>query len=882
MDFLPCVARQEPDLGFHELNQIRLPATPGRPIGCEQVGTGSDAERSRVAGPGSATRTVTHCTALCATLYNSGSDRVVASNFLRGLTIVVVVLCGGRTLRAQGVDLANRPVAEIRIEGLNQVPEQFVRNNIRLKKGDPYDADVVNHDIQLITHLGRFSSVVTKAEPLADGSIVVTYVVTEQAVIAEVLFTGNKQVADQALAKTVLVRAGDGVDPFLIDRGIRQIKSVYEKKGYYNTDVDYDQERLDEEGILLYRIREGPRPRIRAIRFEGHRAFTEPQLRSKIRARSYVPILRKGQLSREQLTFDATRLRDFYRDRGYLDAEADRIVDVSPNEKDATVTFLIKEGRRYTVSSIEVEGNRIFNKRQILARMALKVGDIYSLERVTQSTEALLNMYGSLGHLETRVNLDPQFHEREPTVKALVNITEGIAYLVGKVTVQGNQLTKQKVISRQVRGVHPNRTYDRAGLKTTEQRLAPSTLFTEARVTILGETDDPVRDALIEVKEAGTGSVSFGAGVSSDAGVAGAIDLVQKNFDITDFPESFGEFLTGKAFRGAGQFYAIRLQPGNERSLYSVTFKEPYIFDSNYFLDTNLFFFQRAREDWDEERLGGRVGLGQRFGDIYSASLNVRVEQVNIEDVDASAPVDVFAVEGESLITSFGASISRNTTNNRIFPTKGSRLRGGIERIGTLGGDYDFFKTSAKFRKFWSVNEDFFGRHTVVSLRTEVGYIFDTGNDSVLVDDDRNPITPPIRVGGFSDSPVFERFYAGGHRSFRAFEFRGVGPRGIVAGGRSSGLEGNDPVGGDFIFLLGGEYNFPIFQQIVRGVLFVDSGTVLEDIGLEKYRVSAGTGIRLQVPFLGSAPFAFDLAFPIVKEEGDEVQVFSFDMAIPF
>lgn len=791
-------------------------------------------------------------------------------------------MCGAGPLRAQGIDLANRPVAEIRIDGLDQVPKQFVRNNIRLQQGDPYDADVVQSDIVRITHLGRFSSVVTRAEPLADGSIVVTYVVTEQAVIAEVLFTGNKQVTDQQLNNTVLMRAGDRVDPFLINRGIQQIKSIYEDRGYYNTDVDYDAERLDEEGILLYRIREGPRPRIREIRFEGNKTFTVRQLKSKIQAKAYVPILRKGQLSREQLTLDATKLRDFYREGGYLDAEADRIIDLSPNDKDATVTFLIKEGRQYTVATIEVIGHRIFNTQQILARMMLKIGDIYSDDLEKRSKAGLIDMYGKLGHLETQVNINPLFHEREPTVNVKVTINEGIAYLVGKVTVHGNELTKQKVILRQVRGIHPNRPYDRTGKAETERRLAPSTLFKEARVTVLGDEDDPVRDALIEVKEASTGSVSFGAGVSSDAGVAGAIELVQKNFDITDFPESFGEFLTGKAFRGAGQFFAIRLQPGNERSLYSVTFKEPYIFDSDYFLDTNLFFVQRDREDWDEERLGGHIGIGQRFGDVYSASLNVHLKQVDIHRVQEDAPIDVFAVQGTSLLTSFGANISRNTTNSRVFPTSGSRLRGGIERVGALGGDYDLFKSSASFRKFWSVNEDFFGRHTVVSLRAEIAYIFDVDNITQRANDGPGG-TPgtPFRI---SESPLFERYYAGGHRSLRAFQFRGVGPRGIIAGGPGGNVaqEGNDPVGGDFMFLLGSEYNFPIFRKIVRGVLFIDSGTVLEEIGLEKYRVSAGTGIRLQVPFLGSAPFAFDLALPVVKEDGDETQVFSFDIAIPF
>jgi outer membrane protein insertion porin family len=795
-------------------------------------------------------------------------------------TGTLVWMLAAATGFAQVVDLEHRPVSDVRIEGLKQASEQLVRNQIRTSKGDPYSGAIIQEDIVRVTHLGRFSTVVSRAEPQPDGSIVVVFQVTEQAVVADVLFAGNKQLSDQELGKLVLLRVGDRVDPFLIDRGIQQIKAAYEQRGYYNTDVSIDEERIESESILLFLVREGPRPRILDMRFDGNRSFTSKQLRSKVRSKTYFPIFQKGQLSRERLTLDAARIRDFYRDRGYLDAEADRIIDVSPNEQDATVTFIIKEGRRYTVRAIVVEGNHIFSTPQIMARMPLKAGDVFSAERVKKSREALFDMYGKLGHLETKVAIQRLFDERQPTVDVTVVIDEGIAYLVGKVTVQGNDLTRQKVILRQVRGIRPGRTYDRSGLEKTRQRLAPSSLFSEARVTILGDEEDKVRDALIEVQEKNTGSISFGAGISSDAGIAGAIDLIQRNFDIGDFPESLSEFISGKAFRGAGQFCSIRVQPGNERSLYSVSFKEPYIFDSDYFLDTNAFFFDREREDFDEQRIGGRVGLGQRFGDIYSASITSRFENVDIRNIDVGAPVDAFAVEGQSGLTSIGLNLSRNTTDNSIFPTKGSRLRAGIERIGAFGGDFDFFKGSAAFRKFWTLAEDFFGRRTVFSVRTEVGHIFNAGDRTVVALDglDGTPLTP----ANISEAPLFERFYAGGHRTFRGFEFRGAGPRGIIAGGPRAATAGNDPVGGDFLFLLGAEYNFPIYQQIVRGVFFVDSGTIREDIGFDEYRVSVGTGLRLQIPFLGSAPFAFDVALPIVKEDGDEEQFFSFDLAIPF
>jgi outer membrane protein insertion porin family len=763
---------------------------------------------------------------------------------------------------AQAVNPENHPIFEVRVEGLKQVPKSLVLNQIRLKKGEPFQRKVSEEDIVRITHLGRFTSVKSTVMPRDDGSVVVTYVVVEQPLLADVQVVGNKAkgegLSDQELLSLVVLRAGDPVDQALIDRGAREIKRAYEKQGYFLCEVNVDQKLLDESGILIYNIREGPLVKIRDIRFEGNKSFLSDQLYAQIQSRTAILIFRKGELNRELLDGDAARIRQFYQDRGYLDAQVGRRIDLSEDQKDAVVVFFIEEGRRYTVDKVRVEGNQIFSGQQVMRAMALKPGSVFAADDLRKSQQAVIDLYGKLGFLATQVTIDRLFHMEQGDAKVdlVVRVEEGVPYLVGNILVRGNKLTKDKVVLRQVRGLEPGRRFDRTGLDVTQRRLRESSLFSEANVTVLGDPDDEVRDVLIEVKEQNTGSLSFGAGISSDAGVIGAIDLVQRNFDIADWPDSLGEFFTGRAFRGAGQSFSIGLAPGNRFSRYGFNFREPYLFDSAFFLDTDFRYYSRVREDWDERRLGGTVGLGYRLSDVWAVRLTGRGEVVDVKNIDRGAPIDVFDVAGESLITSLGVAVTRSTTDSRIFPTRGSRLTLGVSRAGVLGGDYDFTKATASFNKFWAVDEDFFGRKTVLSLNMDTGYILE--NDQ---------------------APIFERFYAGGHRSLRGFRFRGVGPRGIRA---SNGKVGSDPVGGDWLFLAGLEYNWPIFQEIVRGVVFVDSGTVQQDVGFDEYRVAVGAGIRLKIPFLGQAPFALDFAYPLVKRDGDETQLFSFDLALPF
>ena len=117
------------------------------------------------------------------------------------------------------------------------------------------------------------------------------------------------------------------------------------------------------------------------------------------------------------------------------------------------------------------------------------------------------------------------------------------------------------------------------------------------------------------------------------------------------------------------------------------------------------------------------------------------------------------------------------------------------------------------------------------------------------------------------NTPVYDRFYAGGFRSIRGFQFRGVGPH-----------VGDYNVGGTFAFLNSLEYQIPIVpSDSLQVVGFVDSGTVGRSVSLDDYRVTAGVGLRIAMPqLLGPVPLAIDFGFPLRDAPGDKRQVFSF------
>jgi len=173
-------------------------------------------------------------------------------------------------------------------------------------------------------------------------------------------------------------------------------------------------------------------------------------------------------------------------------------------------------------------------------------------------------------------------------------------------------------------------------------------------------------------------------------------------------------------------------------------------------------------------------------------------------------------------------------------------VSGSVEQAGALGGSYTFTKFVVDARRYWTVTRDVLDRKSVLAVRGRMGFI-----------------------GG--DVPIFERFFAGGHGSIRGFEFRGVGPK-----------VGDTYLGGDFLALASAEYSFPIFEKILTGVLFLDTGTVEETITLTTWRAAVGFGVRFTVPFFGPVPFALDFGFPIAKDSDDEDEFFSFSIGTSF
>ncbi|TVQ32872.1 MAG: hypothetical protein EA376_04290 [Phycisphaeraceae bacterium] len=762
-----------------------------------------------------------------------------------------------------------RPVSQIRFEGLERVSPQFVRNQLRTQEGRPFRSSTISEDIQRLNRTGRFFRVESTVAIRRDGTVEVVFQFEEAEIIRDVQVVGNRNISDQELAGIVGLLRDTPVDEFALGRARRDIEALYRSKGYYQALVTIDEAEMA-EGVVLFRIREGERTRVTEIRFRGNDSFSDREVRTAIRSRT-AGIFRVGPLDDDALDQDVVAIARYYRDRGYLDVRTDREITPSPDGREAIVTFLIDEGERYTLRSVRaVNSDRdeqgrplplVFTPEQITALMELKTGDVYGVTVLDRSVRSVQESYWRLGYVDARVNTQELRDVDEPVVDLVLTISEGGRYRTGEIIVKGNTLTRQRVVRREMQ-VRPDRPLDRTALEDSRRRLNNTRLFARDTTRVTIQPPDPLepeyRDVLVEVQETNTASLNFGAAVSSDSGLVGTVSFNQQNFDIMKPPTSWDELVSGRAFRGGGQDFSVNLSPGFQLQTYSINFTEPYLFDSDISLGTGAYYRDRRFRDHDETRIGGRLRFGRRFGDRWTAGLNFRAENVELSRIRDRAPVDLFEDAGPNNIFGAGLTLTRTTVPpaERLWPSRGARTEISAEQVF---GDFTFNKLGVDHQIWLTLSEDFLGRKNILSFRGSAGYIPQSG-----------------------EAPIYERFFLGG-RSFRGFDFRGVSPRGIR---NDTGELGGDPVGGEWLFFLGAEYLQPIWgndngRPIVSGVLFLDTGTVSDDIGFGEYRVSVGLGLRMLLP-ISPVPLAFDFGFPIKKEDGDDTRLFTFSIDVPF
>ena len=741
-------------------------------------------------------------------------------------------------------------VAEVRIEfdGFQSVSKELALSNIQLRAGMDYNAALVDQSIRTLYSTGLFEFVEVRVEDAEDNSVNVIFEVMPKYTIEQIIFKGIRKYSKDRLMDEGELEAGIILDEYQISEAASKIKAYYVKKGYTDATVDYriQRDRVTGKAVVIFDINEGNNVRIKGLSFEGNEVFKDGKLAKvfETKKRNWLSWLTgSGRFDEFKFREDLELLREFYRSRGYLDVVVDEdAVELDfETTRDLYITIYVKEGEQYFLGDLSVENATIFTSGELLGTVKVETGEPFSPEAIDQAASDVRDYYTSRGYLNTNVRVERIPNMSTRAIDIVFSIRESEKFYVESINVEGNTITKTRVIIREL-ALRPGDVFDLKRMETSENRLRNTRFFEAVRLSPEYTNIPGRRDLSIVVSEGRTGNLTFGAGFGSIERAVVFFELAQGNFDL---------FNWRSGFRGDGQKLRFRASFGSVSSQILISFEEPWLFEQRLAFGTDIFRTESDfnSSDFNELRTGFEMYLRRRLFELVEARMSYRYEVVEIFDVnfgisqtgepdreDGSRPndniADVYqAADGrKDTISKAGFTLLRDTRNSFLFTRRGNRTSLSSELAG-LGGDFNYLKLEARTAQFIPTFDHL---EQTLSIVGRIG-----------------TVSP---YGSSDEVPFYDRFYLGGPESLRGFDFRDVSPR-----------DDDDPsesIGGNSYGLISFEYGFRIAEPLGL-VAFYDLGFVNEsDYNFSSSDYASNWGIGARILLMGS-PLKLDLGFPI-------------------
>jgi outer membrane protein insertion porin family len=719
----------------------------------------------------------------------------------------------------------------IKFVGTASVNDQVVRANMQLREGGDFDEVTLDRDIRSLYRTGLFEFIEVKHEMVDERTSNIVVEVTPKFRVLAVRFEGNQKMKSSRLEKEAKTRPNQALDERQVKEDSEKLREYYQKSGYNQVSVTYtiERDRIGGFGTIIFKIREGAKVKIAEIKFVGNAHVKARKLRSEMETKKWWMfswLTGSGRFKDDQFEDDLDKLRDYYREQGFLDVEIpqDKVLFNYPTPQRLQLVVNINEGRQYYIGDVTFSGNKLFTS-QLLGRVVRqKKGYVFMPSRLDKDVERLEDFYGKDGYLDTRVRLNRKPNVATGAIDVEYTVNESEKFIVESIVVEGNVKTKSLVILREL-VLGPGDVFSTVLMKISKLRLENTRFFEDVNVTPQ-ETNIPGRRNMrIAVHEGRTGNLTFGAGFSSLERATLFAEVSQSNFDL---------FNRRSFFQGDGQKFRLRMQLGSLSSEVVLSFEEPWLFQRQLGLGFSIF---RTSSEYNSSvysqiETGFEVYLRKHLFELWNGRLSYTYEIFDINNVSPSASQVIQSLAGRNALSTVGLQLERDTRDKIINTTSGNRVEVNLNFAGgPLGGAKINNYYSLEFRgsQFFPVFE---AQTQVLSLIARGGVIQNFGEST--------------------DVAYYKKWYLGGPTTLRGFEFRDVSPRDQF----------DEPVGGKTYGFFSAEYSLDIVSPI-RFAAFYDAGFVnagAYDFNPGTYNDNFGVGVRL---FVAGAPLSLDFGIPL-------------------
>ena len=759
-----------------------------------------------------------------------------------------MALCAGPTLAVEPF-----VVKDIRVEGIQRTEAGTVFSYLPVRVGETFTDDKAAAAIKALYATGFFKDVRIEAE----GDVLVV-LIEERPAIAKVDFTGAKEFDKDVLTKALKeIGLGEAriYDKSVVDRAEQELKRQYLSKGLYGVAITTTVTPIERNRVnITFAIDEGEVSRIRQINIVGNKAFNDKELLRAISLTTpgwFTWYTKSDQYSKQKLTGDIEALKSYYLNRGYLEMEIESTqVSITPDKKDIYITVNIKEGEKYTVSDVKLEGETFGRQEELKSLVLLKKGEVYNGELLAESVKRISERLGNFGYAFANVNTNPELNREKKEVAFTVLIDPGKRVYIRKINVAGNTKTRDEVVRREFRAFESS-WYDGAKIRLSRDRVDRLGYFKEVTMEtpeVAGTTDQI--DVNMAVVEKPTGNILIGAGFSSSEKLTLTGSIQQSN-----------------AF-GSGDTIGVEVNTSRRNRTIAFSEVNPYFTDNGLSRSYELYVRttrppQINAGDYVVRTLGGNIKFGVPFSELDTVFFGLGVERTRIETFlnqpnEINSPqiylnyVAAFGDGVNATTTSFPLTVAwqRDSRDSALTPSAGRYQRANFELAPF--GDLRYYRAIYQqqyYKPFFKV--------VTLALNGEVDY-----------------------GRGFAGKPypIFKNFYAGGIGSVRGYDSASLGDaRDPLTG---------DSLGGSKRIIMNAELQFPFPGQgndrSLRWFVFSDGGNVFAEkqkIRATDLRFSAGIGFSWVSPV---GPLKLSYGKPLNLKQGDRPQSFQFQLGTGF
>ena len=741
-------------------------------------------------------------------------------------------------------------IVGIRVIGYQTVSPDTIAHYLGIKVGDPYDAEKIRQNFPALWDVGLLENVQIEVEHDPTG---VTLIVTveERPIVKEVVLTGNKkvsntQIRDRLKEAKVEVVPGTPLSLRSIAKARSTIADFYVEQGFRSATVDYKIEDLTKtEKKVTFTIDEGDKVKIESIKFTGNTAVSAQTLRNamhKTKVATFWRILSDDTTySQANYEADVESMKGVYQSKGYKDIVIkDPILDVyvvNPKAKKikrrVRITIPIVEGEKFYVNEIHItkveqsgqpsENPTVIPKPVLQKKFFdLPPGTVLNRDRLIEAMASIEGMYKSRGYIYWFA--DPAYVEVGPNkVDVDVKMFEGDKYYLGRLEIQGNTQTRDKVIRREF-ALDEGDVMDMEAVKKSIQKIQQLGYFKMGEEPGFSVRPEEKKvDIVIKGTETSRNEVQFGAGYSGFDGFFGQFSFQTRNF------------------LGRGELIGASAQIGKVTKFVDLSYTVPWFMDRNQTVGLSLFRRQTLYLSITELREGGTAFYGKGIGLFDSVSLLYSYEDIQANFPVRSAttppgqpPPPAKFTETTGKTSSLTPGYRYDSRNDPIDPTRGFRLTAAVQVAPNfLGSGNTFIKPLAGSTIYIPVR---IPRGGLLAFNVELGYVVPIDN---------------------SELPIFERFQLGGEQSLRGFQQGAVVPMNPKTYQVFTDNLGRI-LGGNKFFVINAEYQFLNIGP-AKLLAFFDGGNNFYDtqsVSLENLHMAVGAELRIFLPIF-QAPLRF-------------------------